>query len=145
MNPYVRHELMSIALNSVTKFKERDLPTVLQYIERTGKLPVHGLFSLAAIISFYKGERTINGTQIALNDDPKFIEFFKNEWAKYDGTKGSARKIVEDTLSMQNAEGTGYHWGQDLNKIAGVTDFVTEALYAQQTMPMRDAIKAIIK
>ena len=145
MNPYVRHELMSIALNSVTKFKERDLPTILQYIERTGKLPVHGLFSLAAIISFYKGERTINGTQIALNDDPKFIEFFKNEWAKYDGTKGSARKIVEDTLSMQNAEGTGYHWGQDLNKIAGVTDFVTEALYAQQTMPMRDAIKAIIK
>jgi tagaturonate reductase len=145
MNPYVRHELMSIALNSVTKFKERDLPTVLQYIERTGKLPVHGLFSLAAIISFYKGERTINGIQIALNDDPKFIEFFKNEWAKYDGTKGSARKIVEDTLSMQNAEGTGYHWGQDLNKIAGVTDFVTEALYAQQTMPMRDAIKAIIK
>jgi len=140
MNPYVRHELMSIALNSVTKFKERDLPTVLQYIERTGKLPQHGLFSLAALISFYKGVRPIcDNAPIALNDDPKFIEFFKNQWAAYDGTKASARKIVENTLGMAD------HWGQDLNKIAGVTDFVTEALYAQQTMTMREAIKAIIK
>ena len=140
MNPYVRHELMSIALNSVTKFKERDLPTVLQYIERTGKLPQHGLFSLAALISFYKGVRTIdNNAPIALNDDPKFIEFFKNQWASYDGTKAGAKKIVVATLGMAD------HWGQDLNKIAGVTDFVTEALYAQQTMSMRDAIKAIIK
>ena len=139
MNPYVRHELMSIALNSVTKFKERDLPTILQYIERTNKLPQHGLFSLAALITFYKGERKINGQAIALNDDPKFIEFFKNEWAKYDGTKASARVIVEDTLAMSD------HWGLNLNTINGVTDFVTEALYAQQTMSMRDAIKAIIK
>ena len=140
MNPYVRHELMSIALNSVTKFKERDLPTVLQYIERTGKLPQHGLFSLAALISFYKGVRVIdNNAPIALNDDPKFIEFFKNQWASYDGTKAGAKKIVVATLGMAD------HWGQDLNKIAGVTDFVTEALYAQQTMSMRDAIKAIIK
>ena len=69
----------------------------------------------------------------------KFIEFFKNQWAAYDGTKASARKIVEATLGMAD------HWGQDLNKIAGVTDFVTEALYAQQTMSMRDAIKTIIK
>ena len=139
LNPYVRHELMSIALNSCSKFKERDLPTVLQYIERTGKLPVHGLFSLAALISFYKGVREINGTPIALNDDPKFIEFFKNEWASYDGTKDGARKIVKDTLALKD------HWGQDLNNIPGVQDFVTEALYAQQTMSMRDAIKAIIK
>jgi tagaturonate reductase len=139
LNPYVRHELMSIALNSCSKFKERDLPTILQYIERTGKLPVHGLFSLAALISFYKGVREINGTPIALNDDPKFIEFFKNEWASYDGTKDGARKIVKDTLALKD------HWGQDLNNIPGVQDFVTEALYAQQTMPMRDAIKAIIK
>ena len=140
MNPYVRHELMSIALNSVTKFKERDLPTILQYQERTGKLPVHGLFSLAALISFYKGVRPIkDNAPIALNDDPKFIEFFKNEWAAYDGTKKGAEKIVRDTLGMKD------HWGLDLNTKEGFTEFVTEALYAQQTMPMREAIKAIIK
>ena len=140
MNPYVRHELMSIALNSVTKFKERDLPSILQYIERTNKLPQHGLFSLAALMSFYKGVRVIdNNAPIALADDPKFIEMFKELWAEYDGTKAGAKKLVTKVLGLSS------HWGKDLNTIPGVTDFVSEALYAQQTMSMRDAIKAIVK
>ena len=131
---------IDITLNSVTKFKERDLPSILQYIERTNKLPQHGLFSLAALMSFYKGVRVIdNNAPIALADDPKFIEMFKNLWAEYDGTKAGAKKLVTKVLGMAD------HWGKDLNTIPGVTDFVSEALYAQQTMSMRDAIKAIVK
>lgn len=55
-NPFVRHELMSIALNSVTKYKTRNLPVVLQSIE-AGSFPKHALFSLAALIAFYRGKR----------------------------------------------------------------------------------------
>jgi len=139
MNPYVRHELMSIALNSCSKYKERVLPSVLQYIERKGQLPKHALFSLAALMTFYKGERVINGTPIALADDPKHIDNFKALWAEYDGTKAGAKKLVTKVLGWAD------HWGKDLNTVAGVTEFVTEALYAQQTMTMREAIKAIVK
>lgn len=139
MNPYVRHELMSIALNSCSKYKERVLPSVLQYIERKGQLPKHALFSLAALMTFYKGERVINGTPIALADDPKHIDNFKALWAEYDGTKAGANKLVTTVLGWAD------HWGKDLNTIAGVNEFVTEALYAQQTMTMREAIKAIVK
>ncbi|MGM9970415.1 MAG: tagaturonate reductase [Anaeroplasma sp.] len=140
MNPYVRHELMSIALNSCSKYKERVLPSVLQYIERKNALPKHALFSLAALMTFYKGVREINdNAPIALNDDPKFIELFKNLWAEYDGTKEGARKLVTTVLGLES------HWGKNLNTVAGVTDFVTESLYAQQTMTMREAIKAIVK
>lgn len=139
MNPYVRHELMSIALNSCSKYKERVLPSVLQYIERKGQLPKHALFSLAALMTFYKGERVINGTPIALADDPKHIDNFKALWAEYDGTKAGAKKLVTAVLGWAD------HWGKDLNTVAGVTEFVTEALYAQQTMTMREAIKAIVK
>ena len=139
MNPYVRHELMSIALNSCSKYKERVLPTVLQNLEK-GVMPKHALFSLAALMTFYKGVRPICDNQaIALNDDPKHIENFKNLWNEYDGTKEGARKLVSTVL------GWSAHWGKDLNTIPGVTDFVTEALYLQQTMTMREAIKAIVK
>ncbi len=138
MNPYVRHELMSIALNSVTKYKTRVLPTVLQNLEK-GVMPTHALFGLAALIAFYKGKREINGTDIQLNDDPKFLEFFKNEWTKFDGSKESVKTIVVDTLGLKD------HWEVDLNKIDGVTDYVTDALYAIETKTMREALKEIVK
>ena len=56
-NPFVRHELMSIALNSVTKYKTRILPTVLQNLEDLKHFPDHALFSLAALMVFYRGKR----------------------------------------------------------------------------------------
>ena len=58
-NPFIKHELKSIALNSISKFKVRVLPTIVEYKKRKGKLPVHLLYSLAALIRFYKGE--LNG------------------------------------------------------------------------------------
>ncbi len=53
-NPYIRHYLSSIALNSVSKFKVRVLPSLLEYIHRLGKTPPTLSFSLAALIRFYK-------------------------------------------------------------------------------------------
>ena len=140
MNPYVRHELMSIALNSCSKYKERVLPSVLQYIERKNQLPKHALFSLAALMTFYKGVRVVaDNAPIALADDPKHIENFAQLWAEYDGTKEGAVKLATSVLGWEA------HWGKDLNTVPGVTEFVAEALYAQQTMSMKDAIKALIK
>ncbi len=140
MNPYVRHELMSIALNSVTKYKERVLPSVLQNINNLHKLPKHALFSLAALMTFYKGVRPVcNNAEIKLADDPKFIEMFKNLWSEFDGTKAGATKLVTQVLGLKE------HWGLDLNTLPGVTEFVADSLYAQATMSMREAIKAILK
>lgn len=139
MNPYVRHELMSIALNSCSKYKERVLPTVLQNLEK-GNLPKHALFSLAALMSFYKGVRVINdNAPIALNDDPKFIEAFKTLWAQYDGSEAGAKKLVTTVLGWAD------HWGKDLNTLPGVTDFVSKSLYLQQTKPMREALTEALK
>ena len=68
-NPYIKHYLSSIALNSVSKFKVRVLPSILEYIKRYGKTPETLVFSLAKLIEFYK-----NGTP---NDAPEIIEFIK--------------------------------------------------------------------
>ena len=69
-NPYIKHMLISIALNSVSKFKVRVLPSILEYIKRYGKTPKTLVFSLAKLIEFYKV-----GTP---NDAPEVIEFIKN-------------------------------------------------------------------
>ena len=69
-NPYIRHYLSSIALNSVSKFKVRVLPSLLEYIKRFGKTPESLVFSLARLIEFYKTDMT--------NDDAEVVEFMKN-------------------------------------------------------------------
>ena len=69
-NPYIKHYLTSIALNSVSKFKVRVLPSILEYIKRFGKTPTTLVFSLAKLIEFYKtGEPS---------DAPEVIDYIKN-------------------------------------------------------------------
>ena len=69
-NPYIRHMLISIALNSVSKFKVRVLPSILEYIKRYDKMPETLIFSFAKLIDFYMTDMT--------NDDPEVTTFMKS-------------------------------------------------------------------
>jgi tagaturonate reductase len=69
-NPYIKHYLSSIALNSVSKFKVRVLPSILEYIKRFNKMPETLLFSFAKLIDFYKTDMT--------NDAPEVCAFMKS-------------------------------------------------------------------
>lgn len=73
-NPYIKHLCASISLNSVSKFKVRVLPSLLEYIKRTGNLPQNLIFSLAKLIEFYK-----KGTP---NDDGDIVSFMKEKSVK---------------------------------------------------------------
>jgi tagaturonate reductase len=74
VNPYIRHRLSSIALNSVSKFKVRVLPSILEYIKRKGCMPEYLLMAFASLIRFYK-------TPMA-NDDPDVLDFMKKASVK---------------------------------------------------------------
>lgn len=91
-NPYIKHYLSSIALNSVSKFKVRVLPSVLGYKEKFGKYPKNLIFAFAKLIEFYK-----KGTP---NDAPEIIEFMKNA-------------SVEEILANESL------WGKDLSDMMG--------------------------
>ena len=69
-NPYIKHYLSSIALNSVSKFKVRVLPSILEYIKRFDKMPETLIFSFAKLIDFYRTDMT--------NDDKDVCDFMKN-------------------------------------------------------------------
>jgi len=68
-NPYIKHYLMSIALNSVSKFKVRVLPSVLEYKKRFGTYPKNLIFGFSKLIEFYRV-----GTP---NDDAEVTKFMQ--------------------------------------------------------------------
>lgn len=63
-NPFIKHQLLSIALNSVSKFQVRVLPTILEYKEQNGVYPKALTFSLAALIAFYRTDKANDGEEI---------------------------------------------------------------------------------
>ena len=116
-NPFIKHELMSISLNSLTKFKTRLLPQLLTYSQRFNKPPKYISFSLAALIAFYRGQ--YQGQAISLTDDAHLLEKFK-EWQPL--YQHDVKTLVSNVLKMTD------HWGQDLNNVTGLTDLVTKNL-----------------
>jgi tagaturonate reductase len=132
-NPYIKHLLMSIALNSWSKFETRVLPSILEYQKRKGSIPQRLAFSLAATIAFYKGKR--GEETIALIDDAAVMELLKNAWASSDGSEASIKEIVTKVLGYEK------NWKQDLNKIDGLTEAVTRHLSNIEKYGMQKAIE----
>ena len=133
-NPYIRHELMSIALNSTTKFRTRLLPTLLDYVKIKGKLPQHLLFSLASLIAFHKGKR--GNEEIALNDDPAYLAKWKYLWTEFDG---DLDKLAKEALAWKGA------WDMDMNTIhPDITKTVAKYLKDIQTKGMRKAVEEFV-
>lgn len=92
-NPYIKHMCSSIALNSVSKFKVRVLPSILEYIKRKGEMPKRLLFSFARLIEFYKTDMP--------NDDKDVMKFMKESDAK---TILSNEKLWGEDLSYLASE-----------------------------------------
>lgn len=131
-NPYLEHALMSISLNSTSKFKTRVLPSILEYIKRKGVLPEGLLFSLASLIAFYKGDR--NGESYTVKDDQAALDFFAHQWAQ-----NNPSNIVNATLSNTD------FWGIDLTEFEGLESLVTRHLENILSRGMQNALQRLIK
>ena len=114
-NPFIKHQLASIALNSISKFKVRVLPSLLEYEKRRSQLPVRLTFAFACLIRFYKGN--FNGKELPVQDDTQITEFFKELWQSND-----LERISREVLRKEE------FWGQDLSKVPGLKDQVAVAL-----------------
>ena len=132
VNPYVKHFVTSIMLNSFPKYKTRDLPGLKTYLERKGELPKGLVLGLAAIMTYYKGGKR-GDVEIVPNDDPAIMNLLKDLWAE-----GDFRKVAEGVL------GAEFIWEENLNEIPGLTDLVTANLELISHEGMRAAVKTII-
>lgn len=112
-NPSIQHELKSIALNSISKFQVRVLPSILEYHKRHAKLPHNLLYSLAALIFFYRGEW--RGEDTPLNDTPEVLAFFKGAWRG-----GDISAVAQKVLGNRD------FWKADLREIDGLAQTVEQ-------------------
>ena len=131
-NPYVKHFVTSIMLNSFPKFKTRDLPGLKTYLERKGTLPQGIVLGLAAICTYYKGGKR-GEDEIIPNDDEKIVNLLKQLWAT-----GDVAAVAKGVLADE------FIWGEDLNSIPGLTELLTADLALIQKEGMRAAVKSII-
>ena len=132
LNPYVKHFVTSIMLNSFPKYKTRDLPGLKTYLERKGELPKGLVLGLAAIITYYKGGKR-GDVEIVPNDDAAIVALLKDLWST-----GDLRKVAEGVLAAE------FIWGENLNEIPGLTDLVVADLEIIQNEGMRAAVETVI-
>ena len=117
-NPFVNHELMSISLNSTAKWRARNMPSFLEFVEANGKLPTCLTMSFAAYIAFFSSDiqelnesglvcRRPKGNTYTCSDDRWALEFY---WAHKDD---SVEDLVHAVMTNEQM------WGQDLTAIEG--------------------------
>ena len=130
-NPFVKHFVTSIMLNSFPKFKTRDLPGLKIYLERKGKLPVGLVLGLAAIITYYKGGKR-GEAEIVPNDDKAILDLLTELWATND-----IQKVAEGVLAAE------FIWGENLNNIAGLTETIALYLNMIQENGMKETVRQL--
>ena len=117
-NPFVNHELMSISLNSTSKWRARCMPSFLEYVEVKGQLPRCLTMSFAAYIAFFSNDiqqlneaglicRRAKGNPYTCLDDRWVLEFYWNH------RNDSEEELVHAVMTNREM------WGQDLTEIPG--------------------------
>ena len=134
-NPALEHKLISISLNSTSKFVTRLLPTLKDYLEITGSLPANITFALSAMLRFYEG--SFDNEKIDLNDKSSILEYFSNTWQQF-----RENNIDINTLTSQIL-GNADIWNEDLNQISGLTSNVTHNLSNIEQYGFEEAISLI--
>ena len=126
-NPFVNHELMSISLNSTSKWRARNMPTFLDYVQEKGKLPKCLTTSFAAYVAFYSNDiqeltdkglvcRRPKGNEYTVSDDRWALEFY---FAHKDDDEAALVHAVMTNTDM---------WGQDLTQVPGFEEAGVGAL-----------------
>ena len=137
-NPFIKHALLSICLNSVSKWRARCMPSLLGYVQKNGALPERLTFSLAALISLYHGGRLSDdgklvcdrkGEAYTLMDDAPVLAFFD-----------ANRETPADAL-VSAFIGREDFFGSELKNVPGLTEKVTAYLREIQA----SGVKAVMQ
>ncbi|WP_295865046.1 tagaturonate reductase [uncultured Oscillibacter sp.] len=137
-NPYIDHALLSIALNSTAKWKARVLPSVTDYVRRTGTLPRRLTFSFAAYVTFYhnasqRGEGCLIGRRgedtYEVRDDAWVLDFYDRHRG------GSAREIIHAVVNEPRM------WDGALAELPGFEEAAAAALERIEAVGMYEAMR----
>ena len=133
-NPFIKHKLLDISLNSTSKFEARVLHTIQEYYAQKNELPKVLTFSFAAYLAFYRGTEIKDGALIGhrgedeypIRDDAAVLEFYKNAWTGLDITdKAQVAELVKKVCANKD-----FWLGSDLNtELGNFPEIVADHLY----------------
>lgn len=115
-NPFIDHALLSISLNSTSKWRARVMPSLEGYVDRFGCLPKCISASFAFYLAFYRGTglsdagllaKRPNGDTYTVSDDRFVLEFY------YAHRDDSVKDFVHAVCTNID------FWGKDLTAIPG--------------------------
>lgn len=140
-NPHIRHELISIALNSVSKWQVRVLPTVKDYATKHGKAPAGLAFSLAALLYFYRGKFAANGDFMGqrqaqsylIKDNADILTLMNAAWDDATDMAKVASQLLADARL----------WGEDLTQVHGLAEQVAGALVRINAVGVKAAMSEL--
>jgi tagaturonate reductase len=144
-NPFIKHNLISIALNSVAKFRVRVLPSLLEYRAKFHRIPPALSFSLAALLAFYRGTEIQDGALTgrrpsgvyAIKDDAPVLEAFRTQWHAFEQHRNV--EALCRTLLAHND-----FWGEDLSVLPDLLEGVSAQLSRIVQVGIRHAIGTFI-
>ena len=141
-NPFVDHQLLSISLNSTSKWKARDLSSLLEYYQKFDKLPEGLCMGFAAYIAFYSTDiqrreddalicKRPTGNEYRVCDDGWVLDFY------YEHKDSDDKTLVHDVLSNKKM------WDEDLTQIKGLEAKVLFDLTTIRTKGAKEAYASI--
>ena len=89
-NPYIKHLLKSISLNSLSKWEARNYPTVKDNWFKAGKVAEHECLTFAALMAYYSPKSGFEP-----DDTAEFVAYIRNNWNSED-LEGTITKIVKE-------------------------------------------------
>jgi tagaturonate reductase len=134
-NPYFKHYLMSISLNSISKFQTRNIPTFLEYMNHKCMMPKRMVFSLSSLIYFYRGKR--GEENIDLQDQLETLKFFREIWKRYEEKMVTLHQLTEEVLSNDQL------WGRNLADIPNLVEMVANHLLQIEENGVPNALKEL--
>jgi tagaturonate reductase len=130
-NPYIRHYLKDISLNSLSKWEARNFPTLKDNAEKRNKEAKLTAFSFAALLVLYSGKSEVSFTP---NDTPEFVEFIKQTFDK-ENIEGWVKGII----NHKNL------WKEDLNAIPHFAENVVKDVQLILQKGMRESGESKVK
>ena len=144
-NPFIKHNLISIALNSVSKYRVRVLPSLLEYRTACGRVPPALTFSLAALLAFYRGTEIRDGALVgargngpyAVKDDAPVLDAFADQWRAF-AQQGDVAVLCRAILARTD------FWGEDLAALPDLLEAVSLHLTRIIQGGVRAALEALL-
>ena len=134
-NPAINHQLLSISLNSFSKFAVRVLPSLLAQSDKNGMMADRLIYSFAALIYFYGGLK--NGKAITLKDSDEVIAFMAHAWEEAAPSKRGMEDLCRKVLAKKE------WWGKDLTEVPQLVEHTARHLFEISRRGVLESLKEL--